>query len=227
MQSNFLRTLRRFAGPIAALAIGGSALVVSPSEAHAQSKIAVVDVRRAVLETEEGLRVQATLRKLFDSRNVELDAKQRELQQVKDALDKERIAGKSPKEALEKKYEKLQKDAAELQGTMVEYQREMQRKEGDLTNPILQKILDIVRRIAATEGYEMILDKSVVPYYRSDLEITDRAIQMFNSGQGASPQTPPGPGGKPPALPPKDGANKPPAPPPAAPPPAPAPAKKK
>ncbi len=45
---------------LAAAALGGAALL-SPTPASAQSKIAVVDVRRAMLETEEGLRVQATL----------------------------------------------------------------------------------------------------------------------------------------------------------------------
>ena len=39
-------------------------------------------------------------------------------------------------------------------------------------------------------GYEMIVDKPFVPYFRSDLEITDRAIQMYNSGQYGAGATP-------------------------------------
>jgi outer membrane protein len=71
----------------------------------------------------------------------------------------------------------------------------------------------------------MIVDKQVVPYFRSDLELTDRAIQMYNSGgdTGTKPATPT-PGTKPGAAPAKPATTPAPAPKPAAP--APAPAKK-
>ncbi|WP_437839963.1 OmpH family outer membrane protein [Sorangium sp. So ce1153] len=167
---------------LAAAAMGGAALL-SSAPASAQSKIAVVDVRRAMLETEEGLRVQATLKKLFDSRQVELDTKQRALADERDKLDKEAQAGKTPKDALQRRFETWQRQAAELQSTMVDYQREMQRKESEMTTPILQKVLGLLRRLAAQEGYDLILDKSAAPYYRADLELTDRAIQLYNSGQ--------------------------------------------
>ena len=191
---------RRFLAPVLALAFAGAALIAAPREAAAQAKVAVVDVRRAVLETEEGLRVQATLKKLFDSRQVELDNKQRALQQEKEELDKEAAAGKTPKDALQRKMDNLQKQAGELQALIVDYQREMQRKESELTTPILQKVLGLVRQIATQEGYEMVLEKSAVPYFRSDLEVTDRTIQMYNSGQ--APTAPGKPGaGKAPAAP--------------------------
>ena len=39
------------------------AVLLGASEAHAQSKIAVVDTQRAIMETEDGLRAQASLKK--------------------------------------------------------------------------------------------------------------------------------------------------------------------
>ncbi|MGK4005421.1 OmpH family outer membrane protein [Sorangium sp. So ce1036] len=190
--------------PLLAAGMLGSAALLSSAPAAAQSKIAVVDVRRAMLETEEGLRVQATLKKLFDSRQVELDTKQRALATEREKLDKEAQAGKTPKDALQRRFETWQRQAAELQATMVDYQREMQRKESELTTPILQKVLGLLRRIAAQEGYDLILDKAAAPYYRADLELTDRAIQMYNSGQTGD--APPAKGAPPkgaPATPPK------------------------
>lgn len=165
----------------------GTLVALPNAAAQTSPKIAVIDLRRAVLETEDGLRVQATLKKLFDARQVELDQKQQGLQRDKDELEKDAQAGKVNKEALQKRYETLQKQFAELQSVIVEYQHEMQRKEGELTNPIVAKVMGIVRRIAAQDGFEMILDKAAVPYFRSDLELTDRAIQMVNSGQAGEP----------------------------------------
>ena len=149
---------------------------------------AVIDVRRAVLETEQGLRVQATLKKLFDSRQVELESKQRQLVADKEVLEKEAQQGRTSKDLLQKKYEALLKQDAELQRSTGDAQREMQRKEQEMTTPILQGIIEAVKRIASQDGFEMVLEKSAVPYFRADLELTDRAIQLFNSGAGASPR---------------------------------------
>jgi outer membrane protein len=190
--------------PLVAAGATSVAALLSPAVASAQSKIAIVDVRRAMLETEEGLRVQATLKKLFDSRQVELDAKQRSLADERDKLDKEAQAGKTPKDALQRRYETWQRQAAELQSTMVDYQREMQRKESEMTTPILQKVLGLLRRIAAQDGYDLVLEKSAAPYYRADLELTDRAIQLYNSGQAGDAPAPKGapPGAAKPSAPP-------------------------
>ncbi len=181
--------IRRLRAATLGIALGCAFVAASAEPAAAQSKIAVIDVRRAVLETEQGLRVQATLKKLFDSRQVELDAKQRQIQQDKENLDKEAKAGKTPKETLQKKYENLQQQAAEFQAITLDAQREMQRKESEMTTPILQGVLEAVKRIAAQDGYEIVLEKSAAPYFRADLELTDRVIQMYNSGQaGTAPK---------------------------------------
>jgi len=43
----------------------------APQDACAKDKFAVIDLRRAVADTEDGLRVQAKLQQLFDSRQSE------------------------------------------------------------------------------------------------------------------------------------------------------------
>ncbi|MEM9746062.1 MAG: hypothetical protein AAF945_05160, partial [Actinomycetota bacterium] len=51
------------------LALLVAAAVVSPAtEAAAAAKVAVIDLRRAVADSEDGLRVQAQLQQLLDSR---------------------------------------------------------------------------------------------------------------------------------------------------------------
>ncbi len=177
----------------AALLVGS--LLFSASPALAQSKFAVIDMRRAVLETEEGLRVQSTLKKLFDQRQAELDAKQRQLAKERDDLDKEALAGKTAKEQLAKKAEGLQKKLMELQSVLADSQKEMSQQEQKLTEPIYTKVMAIVRRIAGQEGFDMVVDKASVPYFRSDLELTDRTIQLVNGGDkgegaGAKPAAP-------------------------------------
>ena len=42
--------------------------------------------------------------------------------------------------------------------------------------------MGIIRRLATQEGYDVIVDKQAVPYSRSDLDVTDRVITLFNQG---------------------------------------------
>jgi outer membrane protein len=186
-------------GPALAALLAGGALGLAASPAAAQTagpKFAVIDVRRAVLETEEGLRVQADLKRMFDRTQGELEAKQRQLMADKEVLEKEAQQGRTSKEALQKKYEALLKQDADLQRATADAQRDMQRKEQERTTPILQKIIEAVKRIAAQDGFEIVLEKSAAPYFRADLEITDRAIQQVNMG-GGGPKGATPPAGKP------------------------------
>jgi outer membrane protein len=172
-------------------ALSGVALL-SAAPAFAQSKIAIVDVRRAMLETEEGLRVQATLKKLFDNRQVELETKERALAAEKQKLDKEMQPGKPPSDALQRRIEAWQRQVAELQATTLEYQREMQRQESEMIMPLQRDVQKVLWELATKEGYDLILDRAAAPYYRADLDLTDRAIQMYNSGHGKGGTPPKG-----------------------------------
>src|SRR6266478_2641410 len=111
--------------------------LIAPS-AHAQQlKFAVVDVQRAVMQTEDGLRAQATLKKLFDNRQQELNKRQVDLQKQKEDIDKQKT----------------------------------------LTDPIFERVLGAIKRIAGTDSYDLIVDRATVAFSRSDLDLTDRVIQ--------------------------------------------------
>src|SRR5580692_1269230 len=70
-------------------------------------RVAVVDVQRAMMQTEDGLRVQANLKKEFDKKQQELNKKQTDLQKQKEDIDKQ--AKVLSKDAYQKKLEELQK----------------------------------------------------------------------------------------------------------------------
>ena len=72
----------------------------------------------------------------------------------------------------------------QLQQKFVEYNQDIQKKQGELTQPVFQKTMNIIRRLATQDGYDVVVDKKAVPYVRSDLDLTDRVIQMYNQGGG-------------------------------------------
>lgn len=157
-------------------------MLVAPATAFAQQKIAVVDTQRAVMETEEGMRAQSTLKKVFDNKQRELDKKQEDLQKEREDIEKQRNVLSA--EAWQKRVEAWQRDMAQLQSTFLEYNKELQKKQGELTEPIFRRTVGVIRRLATTEGYDMVVDKQAVPYVRGDLDLTDKVIQLVNSGSG-------------------------------------------
>jgi outer membrane protein len=163
------------------------ALIAIALPASAQSmRVGVVDTQRAVMETEDGLRMQATLKKVFDSRQRELDKKQEDLQKERDDIDKQRDV--LSKTALAKRVDKWQREMVQLQTVFVEYNKELQKKQGELTQPIFQKAMGIIRRLATQEGFDIVVDKQAVPYSRSDLDVTDRVITLYNQGGPVEPE---------------------------------------
>lgn len=178
-------TLKRYALPFVAALLCVAAM---PRAAGAQAaKIAVVDLQRAINETEDGRKAKDRLKKLFESRQQGLDKKQQDLKKLKDELDTQKNV--LSRDALETKVESYQKQLVELQQVYVDYQRELAEKEGELTKSIVERMERILRRIGQTDGYSMIVERGEagVIYVPTNFDLTDVVIQRYNAGEGAAP----------------------------------------
>src|SRR5262249_35082021 len=107
--------LRLVVAPVLALAV----LLFGSAARAAAEEVAAVDVQRAVMQAEDGLRAKATLKKLFDSRQQELNKKQSDLQKQREDIDKQSKV--LSKDALQKRVDDWQKQMVELQTVFLEY----------------------------------------------------------------------------------------------------------
>src|SRR5437588_12185864 len=87
--------------------------VLAPVAALADTKIAVVDLQRALEETEDGKKAKSKLKSDFDKKQKELDEKQEELKKMKEDLDKKLPLMKP--EAAQAEQQKFQDRFVELQ----------------------------------------------------------------------------------------------------------------
>ncbi len=164
----------------------------SASIASAQVKIGVVDLQRAINETEDGRQAKRRLKKLFDERQKSLNGKQESLKAQKESLERQQDV--LSEDALKKKVEKYQADLMELQNEYVQYQQELTQKESELTGKILEKMQGILRRIGQTDGYTLIVEANEggIVWVPSNLDLTDVLIQRYNkqakSGGGKKPK---------------------------------------
>jgi outer membrane protein len=151
-------------------------------------KVGVVDIQRAARETEDGLRAQATLRKLFERRQGELAARQEDLQRRREELQKQSQV--LSQQAMQRALQDWERQMLEVQNLFNEATRDLQRREGELTNPIFGKITTVMRQLAQNEGFDAILERQAVPFVRNDLDLTDLVIQLYNqqyNGGGGAP----------------------------------------
>lgn len=164
------------------VALGSSLSSTAAAEAV---KIAVVDLQRAINETEDGRQAKERLKVLFSQRQEGLDKKQKELKALKDQIDKQQNV--LSRDALQTKVESYQQKLVELQQVYGEYQRELAAKEGELTQKIIERMERILRRVGQAQGYTLILERSEagVVWVPGNLDVTDLLIQKYNAGEGA------------------------------------------
>jgi len=171
------------AATLAFSSVGG--LLPHTASADAKdAKIAVVDLQRAINETEDGRKAKDRLKSLFSKRQVGLDEKQNNLKKLKDEIDKQQNV--LSRDALQKKVQTYQEQLAELQQVYMEYQRELAAKEGEFTQKIVERMERILRRVGQAQGYTLILERSEggVVWVPSNLDLTDLVIQKYNAGEG-------------------------------------------
>jgi outer membrane protein len=144
-------------------------------------KIAFVDLRRALNETNEGKAAMKKLTKHKDKLQNEIEKKEKDILKMKEAIEKQQNV--LTKDALQAKVEEYYRSVTELQQTYMEFQRELVQKETKATQDILAKMVTIVEEMGKSEGYTMIYDRSsgAVVWAPSHLDLTDKLVQQYNS----------------------------------------------
>lgn len=148
---------------------------------YAQVRIAVVDLQRAMNETEDGRQAKRRLEGIFRNRQAQLDRAQEELKRMKTEIEQQQEV--LSQEALRTRVEAYQKALIELQSQYVEYQQELAEREAELTKRILDRMQDILRRMGQAQGYTLIIERNEggVVWVPSNLDLTDSVIQQYNS----------------------------------------------
>lgn len=166
-------------------AVAALAVAVAAPQLYAQVRIAVVDMQRALIETNDGRAAKGQLQKLFQARQDQLNTRQEALKRMKEDIEKQKNV--DSREALEKRMSEYQAEFVKLQQSYLEYQQELAQKEAELTKSILVNLQGIVRQIGTSDGYTGILDQGAVIWSRGDLDLTDRVIQEYNTAHPTRP----------------------------------------
>jgi outer membrane protein len=149
-------------------------------KAHAEEKIALVSLQRALNEVEEGKRAKAKLKKDFDLKKKEIDTMKVDLETNSKGLEKEKLV--LSQDALKQKTQGLQSKYIELQTKAAAFERDLKTQEAESAQRILGELRQIVTTVSQSGGYTLVIENSAetVLFSRNAEDITDQVIAAYN-----------------------------------------------
>jgi outer membrane protein len=170
------------------------AAVASAQAPATPTKVAIIHIQQAIVSTKDGQAAQADLGTRFGPKRAALEKKQSDLAALQDQLKKgSATMSDEAKNKIAKDIDTLTKD---LTRGGEDYDAEVQQEEGKIMNDLGQKMLDVVGKYAAQNGYAMVLDVSnqqTVLWADPAVNITAECIKLYD-------QAHPGPGATTPAA---------------------------
>lgn len=143
-------------------------------------KVAVVDFQRAINETEEGKRAEATLNAALEEKKKKFEILKQELDSLRVDFEKQRLvlSGKP----LDEKRDALQKKLIEVEQTGAGYEQELAQKKAQSLQNIVMGLQAVVKEIGTQDKYDFIFEKSQggVLYSPVAEDLTDRVIKAYN-----------------------------------------------
>lgn len=160
------------------LAVAAS-LVVSSAAFAADSKVGFVDVQKAVQATAAGKKAKASMDTEYNKRKKELEKKNQDI--VKMGQDLEKKKAVMAEEAFNRKVVEFQEEQLKFQKVVADNQLEIQKKEKELVEPILEKMKKVIDKVAAEKGFSVVLQKQGdnVLFAQKDADLTDAVVQAY------------------------------------------------
>ncbi len=162
-----------------------AALLPLTNVARADSKVAFVDLQRALNEVADGRQAKAKLKKEFDSKQKQLDDRQEELKRLQADLQAKGDAMSD--DARRKAQSDMDQKLMDVSRLYAQLQKELTQKEHDATKGIFSKMITLIRSIAEAEGVNMVFEKtdSALMYAQPSLDLTNELIRRYNSSGGS------------------------------------------
>jgi outer membrane protein len=147
----------------------------------AELKVAYVDIQKAVNESNAGKEAKKVITKEVEKFQRLIADKQRELQTLKESLEKQAPMLTSDARATREK--DYQNKLREFQRWGEDTQNEINQKRAEMERNISTGFQKVIQKVGADEGYTLILEKNenIVLYVSKALDITDRVIKAYDA----------------------------------------------
>jgi outer membrane protein len=175
----------RSIGTLAALAIFCLAPVRglrAQGAAAAPTKIAVINIRNAIVATAEGKQAQAQLQSQFAPKQTELQSLQKQIEDLQRRMTEgARTLSDDEKAKMQREGELLSR---RLQRGNDDLNEELNAAQGEIVDGIGRKMLEVLDRYSRENGFTAVLDTSAqgspVVYGSSNSDITQEIVRLYD-----------------------------------------------
>ncbi|MEI2266416.1 molecular chaperone Skp [Erwinia sp. CGal63] len=157
-------------------AAGLSLALAASAGVQAADKIAVVNVSSIFQQLPARATVAKQLENEFKGRATELQGMERDLQTKMQRLQRDGSTMKASERS------RLEKDVMAQRETFSSkaqaFEQDNRRRQAEERNKILSRIQDAVKKVAADEGYDVVVDANAVAYASSSKDITADVLKQ-------------------------------------------------
>jgi len=172
---------------IIALFVLFGSISMAPAQ-EAAIKIGVVDLYKALNESEQGKKAYVDLESMIKGKKEALEAKGRAIEKLRSELEKQGDALSA--DAKKNKAEEYERLTREYQRNASDSENELRKKQGELTGRIIKQIRDIIMAMAKEEKYTLILERAdgLVLFVDGSIDLTDRVIGQLDASTTSKPK---------------------------------------
>lgn len=166
------------------LLLAATVVFLGASSLMAQGKVGIINVQRAILETAQIKKAQAEMEAKFKPRQDELEAAQKELQDIQRQLETGAQTLTPAQTAdLQSRGQLVQRRAQRLQEDL---EAQITRDRDGVLAQVGQRLQEIVNKMAVAKDLDVLIDVSNAVYFKPGLDLTDEAIAAFDKAYPAN-----------------------------------------
>jgi len=161
----------------------GSISAVQAQEAVPALKIGIVDISKAVQDSEQGKKAKTELESMIKSKQGALESKGRAIEKLRSELEAQGdVLSADAKKTKAEEYERLTR---EYQRNMADSQNEVRKKENELIGRIIKTVREVVLALAQEGKYTLILERAegLVLFVDPSLDMTDAVVGRLDSSK--------------------------------------------
>jgi outer membrane protein len=149
----------------------------------AQTKVAILNTQKALLDTAQIKKAQADLEAKFKPRTDDLRKIDAELADIQNRLSAG--AGKLTPQVEQDLTMQGQRKQRELQRKQEDLQAEVERDRQEILLKASQRMQEVVKKLAEEKGYDVVIDTSYIVHFKAGLEITAEATAAYDKANPA------------------------------------------
>jgi outer membrane protein len=158
-------------------------LLAAASAGSAQTKIAIINLQRAVLESAEIKKASAELEAKYRPRQQAIEKLQKDIQALQQNLQSN--AGKLTPQAEADITAQGQRKQREVTRLTEDLQADVERERNDILSRSSQRMQEVVKKLAEEKGIDIVTDISNTVYFKPALEITTESIAAYDKAYPA------------------------------------------